>query len=54
MEFGDEARRRRQHYHERANADLTLRMHSVAVMAGPDVVPAEMFTDAHRARVLGT
>ena len=28
-------------------------MHAFAVMAGPESVPAEMFTEAHRARVLG-
>lgn len=52
MEFGDIPRRRRQSYHERAAADPTLGLHGVAVMAGPDVPPAEVFTEAHRERVL--
>jgi 2-polyprenyl-6-methoxyphenol hydroxylase-like FAD-dependent oxidoreductase len=53
MEFGDAARARRRAHFEHAVSDPTLSMHSVAVMAGPDAVPAEFFTDAHRARVLG-
>lgn len=53
MEFGDEARARRRRYHEAAAADPTLGMHGVAVMAGPEAVPAEVFGAAHRARVLG-
>jgi hypothetical protein len=28
-------------------------MHALAVMAGPEAAPPEMFTEAHRARVLG-
>jgi len=54
MEFGDEAKARRHRYHELGAADPTLKMHGVAVMAGPEVAPAEIFTEAHRARVLGT
>lgn len=53
MEFGDDARERRRGLFERAAADPSLRAHSVAVMAGPEALPAEIFTDAHRARVLG-
>jgi 2-polyprenyl-6-methoxyphenol hydroxylase-like FAD-dependent oxidoreductase len=53
MEFGDFARRRRQLYHERAAVDPTLRLHAIAVMAGPEIAPADVFTAAHRARVLG-
>ncbi len=30
-----------------------LKAHSLAVMAGPEAAPAEIFTGAHRARVLG-
>ena len=52
MEFGEAAARRRASYHERRTADMTLNMHSIAVMAGPENVPAEIFTDAYRARVL--
>ncbi|WP_084417876.1 FAD-dependent oxidoreductase [Henriciella litoralis] len=52
MEFGDEARARRKSYHERSAADPTLGMHGAAIMGGPESVPAEVFTDAHRDRVL--
>jgi hypothetical protein len=53
MEFGEAARERRRLYHERKTADPTLGLHGVAIMAGPEHVPAEIFTEAHRARVLG-
>lgn len=53
MEFGEAARERRRQYHERKAADPTLGMHGVAIMAGPENAPAEIFTEAHRARVLG-
>lgn len=53
MEFGDAARERRRRFHERAAADPSLRMAAFAVMAGPETAPAEAFTEAHRARVLG-
>ena len=53
MEFGEAARARRASLHERAAADPSLRMHAFAVMAGPEALPAEVFTEAHRARVLG-
>ncbi len=53
MEFGEAAKARRAGLHERTLADPSLRMHALAVMAGPESVPAEMFTEAHRARVLG-
>jgi 2-polyprenyl-6-methoxyphenol hydroxylase-like FAD-dependent oxidoreductase len=53
MEFGPAAKARRASLHERALTDPTLRMHAFAVMAGPEAVPPEMFTEAHRARVLG-
>lgn len=52
MEFGDAARTRRKRFHERAAADPTLRLNGVAVMAGPEVAPAEAFTDAWRKHVL--
>ncbi len=52
MEFGDAARARRHSYHKRAAEDPSLRMHSLAVMAGPEAMPPEAFTEAHRARVL--
>jgi 2-polyprenyl-6-methoxyphenol hydroxylase-like FAD-dependent oxidoreductase len=53
MEFGDDARAKRRSYHERSAADMSLGMHAMAVMAGPETAPAELFTEAHRARVLG-
>ncbi|WP_340645091.1 FAD-dependent monooxygenase [Phenylobacterium sp.] len=52
-EFGDTARARRDSLHERASQDASLRAHSFAVMAGPEVLPPEIFTPEHRARVLG-
>jgi 2-polyprenyl-6-methoxyphenol hydroxylase-like FAD-dependent oxidoreductase len=52
MEFGDEAAKRRRSFHERRAQDMSLIHHLVAVMAGPDAVPAEAFTDAYRQRVL--
>ncbi len=53
MEFGDDARERRRRYHERSAQDASLGAHALAVMAGPEMLPAEVFTEAHRARVLG-
>jgi 2-polyprenyl-6-methoxyphenol hydroxylase-like FAD-dependent oxidoreductase len=53
MEFGEAAKARRARLFERAAADPSLRMHAFAVMAGPEAVPETMFTEAHRARVLG-
>lgn len=52
-EFGDEAKERRRSYFERSKADPSLGAHGFAVMAGPEVLPPEMFTPEHRARVLG-
>jgi 2-polyprenyl-6-methoxyphenol hydroxylase-like FAD-dependent oxidoreductase len=54
MEFGPQARERRRRYHDRSAADPSLGLHGVAVMAGPEAVPAEFFTEESRARVLGT
>ena len=53
MEFGAAARERRRSLFERASADPSLKAHAFAVMAGPESVPAELFTEAHRDRVLG-
>jgi 2-polyprenyl-6-methoxyphenol hydroxylase-like FAD-dependent oxidoreductase len=53
MEFGDDARERRRSLFRRAAADPSLRAHAFAVMAGPETLPGEMFSDEHRARVLG-
>ena len=51
-EFGPEAKARRRSYFERTNADPSLGAHGFAVMAGPEALPAEIFTPEHRARVL--
>lgn len=53
MEFGEAARERRRSLFARAAADPGLKAHGFAVMAGPESLPPEMFTDDHRARVLG-
>lgn len=53
MEFGEEAKARRHSYHQRSAEDPNLGLHAVAIMAGPENVPAEFFTEEHRARVLG-
>jgi 2-polyprenyl-6-methoxyphenol hydroxylase-like FAD-dependent oxidoreductase len=50
-EFGPKAAARRKRFHE--TADMSLKAHTAAVMAGPEVLPAEVFTPEHRARVLG-
>jgi menaquinone-9 beta-reductase len=53
MEFGETAQARRRSLFERAAADPGLRGQVFAVMAGPESLPADFFTDEHRARVLG-
>jgi 2-polyprenyl-6-methoxyphenol hydroxylase-like FAD-dependent oxidoreductase len=53
MEFDEAAQARRRGYFERGAADPGLRAHSFAVMAGPETLPPEVFTEQHRARVLG-
>ena len=52
MEFGPKAQARRDSYHERGAADPTLKLHGFAVMAGPEVAPPEIFTEAHWNRVV--
>src|SRR5665213_2697953 len=53
MEFGDQAKARRRSLFERSATDPSLGAHGFAVLAGPESLPAEIFTDDHRARVLG-
>jgi 2-polyprenyl-6-methoxyphenol hydroxylase-like FAD-dependent oxidoreductase len=53
MEFGEAARERRRRYHEASAADPTLGLHGFAIMGGPENAPPEIFTEAHRIRVLG-
>ncbi len=52
-EFGDGPRERRRRHFEHAAADPSLRAHAIAVMAGPENAPPEVFTQAHLDRVLG-
>lgn len=53
MEFGEAARERRRAFHEHSAADPSLGVHAFAIMAGPETLPPDFFTDAHRTRVLG-
>jgi len=53
MEFGEAAQARRRSLFERAAADPSLKATAFAVMAGPETLPPELFTEDHRARVLG-
>lgn len=53
-EFGDEAKARRRHHFEKSAEDPMLGAHGFAVMAGPETLPPDIFTDAHVARVLET
>jgi 2-polyprenyl-6-methoxyphenol hydroxylase-like FAD-dependent oxidoreductase len=53
MEFGPAAAERRRRHHERAATDPTVGLHGLAVMAGPEVAPAEFFTPEGRAHALG-
>jgi 2-polyprenyl-6-methoxyphenol hydroxylase-like FAD-dependent oxidoreductase len=52
-EFNDGARERRHRFFQAAAVDPSLRGHTMAVMAGPESVPAEVFTPENRARILG-
>jgi 2-polyprenyl-6-methoxyphenol hydroxylase-like FAD-dependent oxidoreductase len=54
MEFGPQAMARRRRHFERSAQDPSVGLHGVAVMAGPEVVPADYFTPESRARVLET
>ncbi len=53
-EFGEAAKARRRHHFEQSAEDPMLGAHGFAVMAGPETLPAEIFTEAHMARVLKT
>ncbi|WP_439816798.1 FAD-dependent oxidoreductase [Zavarzinia sp. CC-PAN008] len=52
-EFGEDAKARRRAFHERKLADPSLGVAALAVMAGPELVPAEVFTPENRARIVG-
>lgn len=53
MEFDEEAKARRLSYHERRTSDPEVGIHGMAIMAGPETVPEDFYTESHRARVLG-
>lgn len=53
MEFGEAAAERRRSLFERGATDPSLKAHGLGVMAGPEMLPPEIFTEQHRARVLG-
>lgn len=52
MEFGEAAKARRLLYHNRRVQDPTIGIHGLAILAGPETVPEEFFTEQHRNRVL--
>jgi 2-polyprenyl-6-methoxyphenol hydroxylase-like FAD-dependent oxidoreductase len=52
-EFNERARARRYDFFQRRAADQSLNSHAFAVMAGPETLPAEIFTPQYRAKVLG-
>lgn len=51
-EFTDEARARRRRIRQRAAAEPGLMLPLASTMIGPDVLPAEIFTEANRERIL--
>ena len=52
MEFGEAGRAQRHSYHTRGATDPSLKVHAMVAMVGPELLPPEIFTEAHRARVL--
>ncbi len=53
MEFDTAARERRKRLFERSATDPSVRAFAAAIMAGPEALPPDFFTDAYRTRVLG-
>ena len=53
MEFGEAARARRADIFKRAAADPSLRIQGFAVMAGPEALPPEAFSQAAWDRIMG-
>lgn len=53
VEFGPEAEARRADFDRRAAADPSLRMYGLATLGGPELVPADYFTEESYARILG-
>ncbi|HEY6578018.1 MAG TPA: NAD(P)/FAD-dependent oxidoreductase [Rhizomicrobium sp.] len=52
-DFEDLGRARRRQFFERLPLEPTLASHLIANLAGPEAVPADIYTSAHRAYVLG-
>ncbi len=52
-DFNERGRARRRQFFERLPSDPTIALHLVANIAGPEMVPPEAYTPAHRAHVLG-
>ena len=52
VEFGAAQSAQRLNLLQRAAGDPSLLSHIAAAMAGPDAMPAEVFTDAYRQRVM--
>ncbi|HSZ50464.1 MAG TPA: NAD(P)/FAD-dependent oxidoreductase [Caulobacteraceae bacterium] len=52
-DFAERGRARRRQYVERLPSEPTLSAHLIANLAGPECQPAEVYTAAHRAFVLG-
>jgi 2-polyprenyl-6-methoxyphenol hydroxylase-like FAD-dependent oxidoreductase len=53
MEFDQAARERRRRIFDRSATDPSVRVHGLAVMAGPESLPLQFFTEEHRAHALG-
>lgn len=53
MEFGEEAKARRLRHYTTAATNPEVGAHAAAVLAGPEMLPPEFFTEEHRARALG-
>jgi 2-polyprenyl-6-methoxyphenol hydroxylase-like FAD-dependent oxidoreductase len=52
-DFEESGRTRRRQFFERLPSEPTLAAHLLANLAGPESVPAEIYTPAHRAHMLG-
>lgn len=48
MEFGEDARARRLSHYTRSATEPDVAAHGIAVLSGPDALPAQYFTEAHR------
>lgn len=53
VEFGEVAEARRADFDRRAAADPSLRMYGLATLGGPELVPADYFTEESWARIMG-